>query len=271
MASHWSLRLRHGGKTLTLKDVPAGASLAALQVLISSETGIPPERQTLKVGVPPEPIREVGPRVELTQAGIQDRETIIVEEQPVATPAPRAPRRARAQVDTSEDFPDSELLPAFDRAIAVAQRHVKEVPEDRHQVWALRKARAALVDSLKQGNNLGIGALHTLTGVGHWVVQQIRKQLEDPEVVGSAEALPAAKRAKAPAPAPTPGDFTWWYVDTKGKPVKERNSAECVGDLGAARYRVCILHSSGRMEKAYLPEAKAPAHCAGAPPTSAAR
>lgn len=147
-------------------------------------------------------------------------------------------------------MPSSDLLPALDRCIARAQANRN--PEDKHHIWALRRAKKAVQESLESGSDVTLGALHTLRGVGHWVVEQIREQLE-----GGGGPPPKRPRQAAEMP-PTPQSFSWWYLDRSGKGVRERNSAESSGPLGAEQFRVSILHSSGRMEKAWLPESKAP-------------
>lgn len=179
----------------------------------------------------------------------------------VLADAPANARRPKSIVEGRKgDARESELLPAFDRAIAAAQKHVKMVPDDRHQVFALRKGKAAVSESLKQGNDISIGVLHTLRGVGHWVVQQVREHLEvdgarDSEV-GAASGQQNAPKAQAPPP--TPSNFTWTYVDRNGNDVADRNSAEFMGSAAGDQFRVKITHSSGRIEKAWLPDAKAP-------------
>lgn len=171
-------------------------------------------------------------------------------------PATAARGQRRAAEEETRDPPQSELLGAFDRAIAAAVARVKLCPEDRHHVPALRKARAAVLASLERGDNISLGVLHTLKGVGHWVVEQLREHLQPSS---SAAAEGAARAAKRPREAPaTPNSFSWWYIGKDGKRTEERNGAEVSGPLGQEQYRVCILHSSGRMEKAWLPDAKAP-------------
>lgn len=162
------------------------------------------------------------------------------------------------------DIPESELLPAFDRAIAEATAHAKMLPEDKHQVFALRKGKAAVIESLKRGDDISLGALHTLRGVGHWVVQEVKRQLEGPGSKRRATGSGGGSRA----PPPTPQSFTWWYLGRDGKPVVERNSAEFTGPVGGELFRACIMHSSGRMEKAWLPDAKAPPRSPGRPPSA---
>eukprot|EP00930_Biecheleria_cincta_P097248 TRINITY_DN88970_c0_g1_i1.p1 TRINITY_DN88970_c0_g1~~TRINITY_DN88970_c0_g1_i1.p1 ORF type:complete len:213 (-),score=53.40 TRINITY_DN88970_c0_g1_i1:150-788(-) len=159
--------------------------------------------------------------------------------------------------DDHDDPPSSDLLPAFDKAIAAAIARSKNSGEDKHHVPALRKAKKAVLQSLQQGDDLKLSALHTLTGVGHWVVSQLREH----HFSGSAAGCPeegSAKKRRVEAPA-TPASFTWWYLDAAGKRVETRNDAQVGG--GGEQYRVCILHSSGRMEKAWLPDAKAPPKC----------
>ncbi|CAK0794528.1 unnamed protein product [Prorocentrum cordatum] len=94
-------------------------------------------------------------------------------------------------------------------------------------------------DSLRSGSNLTLGSLHTLTGVGHWVVQQIRGQLD---AGGGEGGAPPPKRQRASEPAPTPQSFQWWYLDDKGKGVQERNAAQSSGPLGGEQFRVSSGH-----------------------------
>lgn len=157
----------------------------------------------------------------------------------------------------------SQLLPAFDRAIASAEMHARQCPEDKHQVWALKKGKKAVLESLKNGHDIGISVLHTLTGVGHWVVQQVKEHLDPSSGVST---LPSAKRPRASAPPATPQSFTWWYIDKRGKYVVERQRAEFQGPPGRGQYRVLITHGSGRVEKAWLPFDKAPPESKGIPP-----
>jgi len=158
---------------------------------------------------------------------------------------------------THPETPQSELLPAFDRAIKSAERHSRMIPDDKHQVFALRKARSAVIASLQRGDNLTIGMMHALPGVGHWVVSEVKAHLD--ENIDN-DGIPLAKRPRRevqPVPAPTPQQFSWWYVSRSGKRVEDRDDAESNGRGGTKQFRVCILHSSGRMEKAFLPLAKA--------------
>lgn len=286
-----TLRLRFKGRSATLSNVPEDLGVAEFQALLASKTGVPPERQALRLGVPPVPLK-VGART-LLEAGCRDRDTLMLEETsgeaaeaeeeqekeeepelPVASQAAGSSGETRkrllvpvsaagraAAAAAGLDTPESNLLPAFDRAIAAAEAHAGMIPEDKHQVFALRKGKMAVLESLKNGNNISLGALHTLTGVGHWVVRQVKEQLDNPDH------FPSGKRSRAsgaqkPAAVATPKDFTWWYVDRKGKAVNDRNSAESMGGgTSSEQFKVCILHSSGRLEKAFLPEHKAPPRC----------
>lgn len=289
-----TLRIRYPWGMTTLAGVPKSMTVAQLRDLIAEETGMMPSRQRLKLGVPPAPLEEGI----LEEAGIQDRDTITVEEQE-SDPAWRAavdldddellPVQASAQSrrgakrsagsqaggskkaakagrsgDATGDVPESELLPAFDRAIKAATEHAKMLPEDKHQVWALRRGKSAVLESLKQGNDISIGALHTLKGVGHWVVQQVREHMEAGAPSGQ-HAQRGSAKSKA-APAKTPDSFVWWYIGKNGKAVKDRNSALFQGIGNDAQFRVGILHSSGREEKAWLPDSKAPPRCPHDPP-----
>mmetsp|Transcript_68582 Transcript_68582/g.143202 ORF Transcript_68582/g.143202 Transcript_68582/m.143202 type:complete len:331 (+) Transcript_68582:150-1142(+) len=160
---------------------------------------------------------------------------------------------------SSDVIREADILPAFDRAIRKAELRSRESGE-KHQIWALRKGKAAVLQSLREGNNLSLGALHQLAGVGHWVVDQVKQALEEGNAPLPGRGSAPGPAAKAAAP-PTPNSFTWWYVDSKGKAVTFRNDAECIGGSGQEQFRVCILHSSGRMEKAFLPDVKAPPRC----------
>mmetsp|Transcript_34719 Transcript_34719/g.98560 ORF Transcript_34719/g.98560 Transcript_34719/m.98560 type:complete len:331 (+) Transcript_34719:70-1062(+) len=314
-----TLRVRHCGKAVTLEGVPEDCTVEGLRQLIAVETGVPSERQVLKVGTPPALIKEVAPDARIQEVGCCNRATLILEERGGGEPEPELPpklpelpelggsdegnaakrRRLEAQgeeevlVDdddddddgggggrnlgggarssssavvaesgrraAEEDVRESGLLPAFDRAIRAAEQHARLLPEDKHQVWALKKGKAAVLESLKRGDDISLGALHTLPRVGHWVVQQVREQVQMAgSSGGAAAARPGPPRSSAVAPPTTLANFSWWYVNKKGKRVEYRNDAECKGPPGSEQYRVCILHSSGRMEKAYLPEHKAP-------------
>mmetsp|Transcript_24769 Transcript_24769/g.65005 ORF Transcript_24769/g.65005 Transcript_24769/m.65005 type:complete len:295 (-) Transcript_24769:88-972(-) len=291
-----AFRLRHSGGVKTLSEVPACAKLANLRQLIADETGVPVERQVLKVGVPPKPLPNISASSCLADAGLCDRDTILVEELPVAmgsdqskqrhvvemsveaadsnvvterSPATRQAKKRMADEMASSsrgvnlDTPESELLPAFDRAIAEATRHAKMLPEDKHQVFALRKGKAAVIESLKRGDNISLSALHTLRGVGHWVVQEVTRHL------GEGPSRPTRGLGSgSKIAAPTPNSFTWWYLDCDGQPAMDRNSAEFSGSVGCELYRVCIMHSSGRIEKAWLPNSKAPPQSPGNPPST---
>mmetsp|Transcript_10140 Transcript_10140/g.30400 ORF Transcript_10140/g.30400 Transcript_10140/m.30400 type:complete len:283 (+) Transcript_10140:55-903(+) len=277
-----TLRLRRGGRTVALDGLPEGITLAQFRKLVSEKTGVPPARLILKLGVPPKPLPDDLPSQLLLECGCRDRDTVIAEEreatdaaydaaehaEPGACGGTKPWHRAPATEDGGAgagvvDAPSSELLPAFDRAIRAATEHARILPEDQHQVWALRRAKAAVLESLKRGDNISLGALHTLKGIGHWVVQEVKRHLEE----GGRERPPSKRRAtgeRAVAP-PTPQSFQWWYLDKAGKAVTDRNSAHFSGPPGAEQFRVCILHSSGRMERAWLPDAKAPPRCQPAP------
>lgn len=157
-------------------------------------------------------------------------------------------------------------MPAFDRAIKSAEAHAKVIPDDKHRVWALRKAKSVVVASLKRGDNMTIGAMHTLPCVGHWVVSEVQAHLD--ENVDN-DGVPLAKRPRGeiqPPPVATPRNFSWWYVSRGGKRVEDRDKAEANGQGENKQFRVCVLHSSGRLEKAFLPLAKAQPHSpVGAP------
>jgi len=268
--SSLTLRIRCGTHVATL-TVSKEATLGELQELISAETGVSPAAQLLHCGVPPKVLPHGPSTRSLVGLGCSDRDTILVKERvtlPVQENAVTGAKKRTREVSDgdadSRDVPESELLPAFDRAIKAATEHAKMLPEDKHQVFALRRGKAAVIESLKRGDNISLGALHTLTGVGHWVVQQIREQLEGGESA-KARRGPAARQGSA-APPPTPNSFTWWYLGKNGKPVVFRNDAQFTVSGGAEQFRVCISHSSGRIEKAWLPDAKAPARSQGSPP-----
>ena len=97
-----------------------------------------------------------------------------------------------------------QIIDAFDRAIIASKNHVQSCPEDSHQLHALRRAKTAVVSSFEHGHELSLGVLHTINGVGHWVVQQLRDHLHDDG------ALPKRQRCDRGA-TPTPHSFTWWY------------------------------------------------------------
>lgn len=172
-----------------------------------------------------------------------------------------APMAKMASAASSSGGPaQSELLPAFDRAIKSAEAHAKMIPDDKHRVWALRKAKAAVVASLSRGDNMSINVLHTLPGVGHWVVSEVKAHLD--ENVNN-DGVPLAKRSRQEiqlAPAATPQSFSWWYVSRCGERVEDREEAETSGRGANRQFRVCVLHSSGRIEKAFLPLSKAQLH-----------
>lgn len=252
--------------------------MADLQKSISDGIGISPESQLLKCGVPPVQLSsDLGHAVKLLEIGIRNRDTIVLEElerracgaegleapcsassNAVGQPKPDSKKRKSEHISTGDpsDARASEILPAFDRAIAAAAKHVALLPEDKHQVFALRKGKAAVVASLKRGDNISLSAMHTLTGVGHWVVQQVKEHMSD-----QSEPDAASKRSSRGAPPPTPSDFTWKYLDRHGKSVVFRNDAEMSMSPTGPIFRVSLLHGSGRVEKAWLPDAKAPAVC----------
>ena len=167
--------------------------------------------------------------------------------------APGAPERQdlRGEVSSDCDPRASELLKVFDKVHAEAVVRHKNTGMDAHHAPALRKAKKSVEGSLARGDNLTLSSLHTLKNVGHWVVSQLRESLE-----GST--MPPAKRTKQQAAA-TPESFSWWYVNAAGKRVEHRNDAEMKDGAAGNTFRVTIMHSSGRVEKAWLPDAKAPA------------
>jgi len=276
-----TFRLRHGSSTTTLAAIPDQATLSDLRARVAEKTGIEADRQLLKVGVPPKLLQQTSEDQRLTELGCQNRDTFIVEEVaevllPVSSTSdsagaaePGRTHSAKLQDETaSSDAPASDLIPAFDRAIAAAREHAKMLPEDKHQVWALQRGKAAVQDSLKRGDNISLSALHTLKGVGHWVVQEVKRHLNtslEAESGASAPKRPRVTGGRQSTAPPTPASFSWWYLGRNGKAVGDRNSAEVSGPLGAEQYRVCILHSSGRMERAWLPESKAPPRCQSPP------
>jgi len=268
-----TLRLRFEGRAATLTGVAEDMTVVELQRLLAEKTGVPPEQQVIKHGVPPTLLKQLAT---LAEAGCCDRDTLLLEkniaaDSDVVLPASRAGesscdnscKRLRGDtrgvsLESGQDPHGPELLRAFDGALRAAEAHVKVVPDDKHQVFALRKAKAAVVESVKQGNNISLSALHTLPRVGHWVVQQVREQCSRPP---GESPVPKRGRAARTAAAPTPNSFQWWYIGKDGKPAEDRNSARCQGPLEAQEFYVGILHSSGRMEKAFLPDAKAPPRC----------
>lgn len=275
-----TLRLRHPKGTTTLAGLPESMTLSDFRDMVAEEAGISLTQLELRIGVPTSRSLDGAESRTLSEAGIGDRDVVIATLRPRqeatvagegacereveegAALSGKSGGRKRALPAVHEPRA-SDLLPALDRAIAAATKQVAISGQDKHQIFALRKAKAAVVESLKSGNNISLGALHTLTGVGHWVVDQVKRQMETCADVEDApgkkfKAAPASSRA---APAPTPESFTWHYLGRNGKKVTDRNSAEFQGPLGNEMYRVCITHSSGRVEKAWLPEVKAPPRC----------
>eukprot|EP00931_Biecheleriopsis_adriatica_P044749 TRINITY_DN25625_c0_g1_i2.p1 TRINITY_DN25625_c0_g1~~TRINITY_DN25625_c0_g1_i2.p1 ORF type:complete len:200 (+),score=39.61 TRINITY_DN25625_c0_g1_i2:23-601(+) len=147
---------------------------------------------------------------------------------------------------SSEDPPASQLFPVFDRAIAAATARTKRTGLDAHHAQALRKAKKAVTESVQRGDDLQLSALHSLKGVGHWVVSQLREH----STGGSGTGAGGDEKRRRVEAQPTPQSFSWWYISKAGKRVEERNDAEVGGLPGCEQFRVCILHSSGRMEKA---------------------
>jgi len=274
-----TFRLRHGPSTTTIAAIPDSATVSDLRAHVAEKTGVDADRQLLKVGVPPKLLPETSADVRLTDLGCQNRDIIIVEElSKVLLPVSSTPTSAgagqghapstKSQGENVSDACASELLPAFDSAIAAAREQAKMLPEDKHQVWALQRGKTAVQESLKRGDNISLSALHTLKGVGHWVVQELRRHLNtapEAESAASASKRPRMTGGRQTTAPPTPASFSWWYLGSTGKPVGDRNSAEVSGPLDAEQYRVCILHSSGRMERAWLPGTKAPPRCQSPP------
>merc|ERR1712129_125349 len=161
--------VRHSKGTVTLPEVSKQASVTDLQKLVASATGIEAERQVIKHGVPPVVLSsELGDAVQLADLPLGTRDLLTLEERsPPRTPMASArtedlPYRAakkRPHVDlqttpaatstVGSDPPAKSLLPAFDKAIAAAQKHAQSLPEDVHQVWALRRAKAAVLKSIQ--------------------------------------------------------------------------------------------------------------------------
>eukprot|EP00435_Cladocopium_sp_Y103_P005497 s1390_g1.t2 len=162
---------------------------------------------------------------------------------------------ARSAADPA-DPRASELLEVFDKAHAQAVARHRNTGQDAHHAPALRKAKKAVQESLARGDNLTLSSLHTLKNVGHWVVSQLRENLEG----ANSSSAPAAKRQRQVAEA-TPESFSWWYVNAAGKRVEFRNDAQMKDGPAGETFRVTIMHSSGRVEKAWLPDAKAPPTC----------
>lgn len=270
-----TLRVRHRGGNTTISNVPDGATVADLQKLIAAATGMASEQQILKCGVPPMQLSsELGDAVTLAEVGICNRDTVLVEERGQASSSSTGGCGAsststvrKRTCDGSDDADPraSDVLAAFDRAIAAAVKHAAMLPEDKHQVWAMRQGKAAVVESIKRGDNIALSALHTLKGVKHWVVEQVREHLS--EQGESAEGRKGS--GKRSAPAATPTSFQWWYLGRNGKPVVFRNDAEMSISPGGAIFRVYILHATGRLEKGWLPDAKAPPEGPKAPPEAA--
>jgi len=288
-----TLRVRHRDGTITIPDINKEATVADLQKLIAAGTGVAADRQLLKCGVPPVQLSsDLGHAVKLLEVGIGNRDMVIVEERTPSSgssagslrtgatgtdmancsgPSKKAGQaadsvRAAKKRGPSElhegdrghnaetDARARDILPAFDRAIAAASKNFANTGEDKHQAWAMRKGKAAVLESLKRGDNISLSALHTLPGVGHWVVQQVREHM-------NSQSEPAAKKGKGngrAAPPPTPTDFTWWYLGRNNKPVAFRNDAEMKSSPTGSIFKVSIMHASGRQEIGWLPDARAP-------------
>ena len=195
------------------------------------------------------------------------------------------------------------ILRALEKALRKAERKQKILPhpEDAHHAPCLRKARGAILQSCRDGNELSLGALHTIPRVGHWVVGQIRENLdsEDEEEFDDAkhgkearEKAKAKSRVKAKEmnkivakrkaieisdsdeerggagasssskqKADDDNGFVWKYINGRGTKVKRRADAQRRRGDVCSLYRVEILHSDGRVERAWLPESKAPEEC----------
>ena len=199
------------------------------------------------------------------------------------------------------------ILGALEKALRKAERKQKLLPhpEDAHHAPCLRKARGAILQSCRDGNHLSLGALHTTPRVGHWVVGQIRENLESEDEeefddakhgkaarekakaksrvkakemkemmskkrsreaieISDSDEDQAAKASGSNSKQQNPQDddgFVWKYINGRGTKVKLRTHAQKRrGDAGSL-YRVEILHSDGRVERAWLPEWKAPEEC----------
>ena len=76
----------------------------------------------------------------------------------------------------------------------------------------MRKGKAAVIESLKRGDDIFLSALHALRGVGHWVVQEVTRHLEEAPARPTRGLGSGSKIA-----APTPNSFTWRYLDSDGK------------------------------------------------------
>lgn len=270
-----TLQLKYSGRSFTVQEVDNLTTVAEFQKVIAQKTGCLPEQQLLKFGVPPKELSsELGDAVSLLDVGLSHRDTVLVEcremgkrkkssssegeqskRQRIGTNSTNV--RTETSLRDDSDPKAADLLPALDRAIASTSRQVGATGEDKHQVWALRKAKTKIIESIKSGNNISLSALHTLSGVGHWVVQQIKDHLSESSCSNEASNDSLSKMTKKAPPA-TPSNFTWSYLDQAGKKVKFRNDAEMSISPNGPVFRVSILHSSGRMEKAWLPDAKAP-------------
>lgn len=276
-----TLRMRHEDAAVKILEVSEDATVADLQEEVAERTGVATGRQLLTVGNPPMQLSsDLGDAVRLLEVGICNHDTVIVKERSglpsgscsigsnAAADSAPAPKRRKSNPVTVErgapcDPRGSDVLPAFDRAIAAASKNAATMPEDKHQVFALRKGKAAVIASLNRGDNISLSAMHTLTGVGHWVVEQVREHLTEQSTTSAG--LHAYRKGKSKgAPPPSPADFQWWYLNKKGKPALFRNDAEMKHSPTGPIFKVSILHASGRLESGWLPDSKAPPE--GAPP-----
>eukprot|EP00746_Dinoflagellata_sp_MGD_P090819 gnl/MRDRNA2_/MRDRNA2_35901_c0_seq1.p1 gnl/MRDRNA2_/MRDRNA2_35901_c0~~gnl/MRDRNA2_/MRDRNA2_35901_c0_seq1.p1 ORF type:complete len:271 (+),score=58.35 gnl/MRDRNA2_/MRDRNA2_35901_c0_seq1:99-911(+) len=74
------IRVRHPGGTVTLDNVPDGGTLADLRELIAQQTGLATNRQRIKGGFPPKVIEDPTGAISLKDAGIGNRDQVVVEE-----------------------------------------------------------------------------------------------------------------------------------------------------------------------------------------------
>ena len=198
------------------------------------------------------------------------------------------------------------ILTALERALKKAEQRQRQFPhpEIAHHAPCLRKAKQAILQSKRDGNNISMGALHTLPRVGHWVIGQIRENLDEHESVddakhGDSERQRAFEKAERlhkekekeerlkvlrkqqkslekrndqenndvqveissdseTENDPNDSGFVWKYITARGKKVRERKDAQHRLTPTGNVFRVEILHSDGRIERAWLSEDKAP-------------
>jgi len=165
-------------------------------------------------------------------------------------------RQANQPMNATETkYCPTKFIPALERAM----KHTElEYP---HQKWALGKAKKSLIEAAKRGETVTLGSLHRLPNVGLWVEQQISEYLHkapSPPRISSSHAASSSMEHSMPQPQPTPNSIDWHYCTKAGCKTELRQHAEMKPSPMGNTYRVLIKHASGLIEKAYLPELKAP-------------